>query len=317
MLELINESNSHVFDELAQNYEDEFSPASGKKKNQDGKYSIDVDWRTPNIGYYWQEGSKIVGFSIIEPIDGYSEIVDFYVVPAYRKKMIGKNMAFAVFNKHPGPWRVRQISGCEAATKFWRRVIGEYTNGNYTESQIENPPWGLSVCQQFNNQTSQLPKTMKKEIFTRDYRPEDVQALANIYYNTIHRINIQHYTEEQVDVWAPTTSLETEGWAKKFPRTKPIIATVGDEIVGFAEFEPNGHIDCFYCHHEWIGKGVGSALMKEILGRAKNNHVHLIFAEVSITAKPFFEKWGFRIVTQQTIIRNGVELTNFKMERTV
>jgi len=317
MLELINESNSHIFDELAQDYEDEFSPTSGKKKNQDGKYSIDVDWRIPNFGYYWKEGSKIVGFSIIEPIDGYSEIVDFYVVPAYRKKMIGKNMAFAVFNKHSGPWRVRQISGCEAATKFWRRVIGEYTNGNYTESQIENPPWGLSVCQQFNNQTSQLPKTMKKEIFTRDYRPEDVQALANIFYNTIHRINIQHYTEEQVDVWAPTTSLETEGWAKKFPRTKPIIATVGDEIVGFAEFEPNGHIDCFYCHHEWIGKGVGSALMKEILARAKNNHVHLIFAEVSITAKPFFEKWGFRIITQQTIIRNGVELTNFKMERTV
>ncbi len=44
---------------------------------------------------------------------------------------------------------------------------------------------------------------MKKEIFIRDYRSEDVQALANIYYNTIHRINIQHYTEEQVDVWAP------------------------------------------------------------------------------------------------------------------
>ena len=47
MLELINESNSHIFDELVQDYEDEFSSASGKKKNQDGKYSIDVDWRIP------------------------------------------------------------------------------------------------------------------------------------------------------------------------------------------------------------------------------------------------------------------------------
>lgn len=59
MLELINESNSHTFDELVQKYEDEFSPTSGKKKNQDGKYSIDVDWRTPNVGYYWKEDSKI------------------------------------------------------------------------------------------------------------------------------------------------------------------------------------------------------------------------------------------------------------------
>lgn len=158
MLELINESNSYIFDELAQDYEDEFSPTSGKKKNQDGKYSIDVDWHIPNQGYYWKEGSKIIGFSIVEPIDGYSEIVDFYVVPAYRKKTIGKNMAFAVFNKRPGLWRVRQIPGSEAATKFWRRVISEYTNENYTESQIENPPWGLSICQQFNNQISPFGK---------------------------------------------------------------------------------------------------------------------------------------------------------------
>lgn len=156
---------------------------------------------------------------------------------------------------------------------------------------------------------------MKKEIHVRDYHPDDVQALANIYFNTIQKINIQHYTEQQINVWAPTSSLEAAGWAKKFSRTKPIIATVGDEIVGFAEFEPNGHIDCFYCHHKWIRKGVGSALMKEILKRAKDNPIHLIFAEVSITAKPFFEKWGFRVINQQTIVRKGIELINFKMER--
>lgn len=154
MLELINESNSHIFDELIQDYEDEFSSTSGKKKNQDEKYSVDVDWRIPNVGYYWKEGSKIVGFSIVESIDGYSEIVDFYVIPAFRKKMVGKNMAFAVFNKHLGPWRVRQIPGSDEATKFWRRVISDYTNENFIELQIANPPWGLSVCQQFNNQNS-------------------------------------------------------------------------------------------------------------------------------------------------------------------
>lgn len=52
MLELINESNSYIFDALTQDYEDEFSPTSGKKKNQGGKYPIDVDWHTPNVGYY-------------------------------------------------------------------------------------------------------------------------------------------------------------------------------------------------------------------------------------------------------------------------
>ncbi len=134
---------------------------------------------------------------------------------------------------------------------------------------------------------------MQQEISIRSYRPEDVQDLANIYFNTIHRINSKDYTQEQVDVWAPQSSLETEKWAKKFLKTNPIIATVGEKIVGFAEFEPSGYIDCFYCHHEWIGKGVGSALVKEILKRAKGYDIDRIFLEASITARPFFEKQGF------------------------
>lgn len=152
MLELINEANAHTFDELAQSYEEEFSSMTEKKKNQDGKYSIDVDWHRPNIGYYWKEDSLIVGFCIVESMDGYSEIVDFYVIPDYRKRLVGKNMAFAVFNQHPGPWQIRQILGDELAKKFWRRVIGDYTNEKYTELQIDDPGCGLRVCQRFNNQ---------------------------------------------------------------------------------------------------------------------------------------------------------------------
>jgi hypothetical protein len=33
---------------------------------------------------------------------------------------------------------------------------------------------------------------MTTKISIRNYHPEDVEALANIYFNTIHRINIQH-----------------------------------------------------------------------------------------------------------------------------
>ncbi len=156
---------------------------------------------------------------------------------------------------------------------------------------------------------------MKSRISVRDYRPEDAQALAEIFFNTIHRINIKDYTQEQVDVWAPDSSLEEEGWKKKFLRTNPIVAVVEDKVVGFAEFEPNGHIDCFYCHHEWIGRGVGSALMSEIFRRANNSVIDCIFSEVSITAKPFFEKQGFIVLSEQTILRKGVELTNYKMEK--
>ena len=38
---------------------------------------------------------------------------------------------------------------------------------------------------------------MPLKILARNYRTEDTEALASIYYHTIHKINIQHYTEEQ------------------------------------------------------------------------------------------------------------------------
>lgn len=158
---------------------------------------------------------------------------------------------------------------------------------------------------------------MPLNIVVREYRPEDAQALANIYYNTIHTINTQHYTNTQVDAWAPATSLNGERWAQKFARTKPFVAVLGDEIVGFAEFEPNGHIDCFYCHHAWIGRGVGRALMNKILTTAHQLHIFPIFAEVSITAKPFFERQGFTVICEQTVTMNGIALINYKMEKLV
>lgn len=154
-----------------------------------------------------------------------------------------------------------------------------------------------------------------QKITVRKYKPEDSQALADIYYNTIHQINIQHYTEEQVRVWAPETSLESSEWAKKFEKTKPLVAMVGEIIVGFVEFEPNGHIDCFYCHHKYIGCGVGSILMASVYEIAIQKEIKRIFAEVSITARPFFEKHGFTIVEEQTVDLLGIKLTNYKMEK--
>jgi putative acetyltransferase len=151
-----------------------------------------------------------------------------------------------------------------------------------------------------------------QEIIIREYKPEDAQALANIYYNTIHQINIQHYTEEQVNAWAPKTGVE---WEKKFEKTKPLVALDGNIPVGFAEFEPDGHIDCFYTHHQYIGCGVGTSLMAVINEKALKNGIKRIYAEVSITARPFFEKQGFIVTQEQTVKLRGVDFINYKMEK--
>lgn len=156
----------------------------------------------------------------------------------------------------------------------------------------------------------------RKSIQIRRYQDEDAEFLSKIYYHTIHTINAKDYTKEQIDAWAPWSSVEDySGWKQKLEKIKPYVAMINDTIVGFAEFEPNGHIDCFYVHHEFQDCGVGSALMAEIEKEVINKSIARIYAEVSITAKPFFERKGFNVVKQQSVTIRGVKLTNYIMEK--
>ncbi|MCE3255465.1 MAG: family N-acetyltransferase [Rickettsiaceae bacterium] len=153
------------------------------------------------------------------------------------------------------------------------------------------------------------------KIKTRPYQPSDARSLVDIYYHTIHNINSQDYSREQLNAWAPESCLQLDGWQKKWQKLLPIVAVIEDKIVGFAEFEDNGHIDCFYVHHQFQGRGIGSALIKKIEAQATQKNLTRIFAEVSITAKPFFLSKGFRVVKEQMKNVRNVELKNFVMEK--
>jgi putative acetyltransferase len=79
--------------------------------------------------------------------------------------------------------------------------------------------------------------------------------------------------------------------------------------------QTDGYIDFFYCHHAYQGKGVGKALMQHLLKTGKRFGVKRFYADVSVTAMPFFQHFGFAIVRQQQKEVRGVTLSNFLMEK--
>ena len=159
-------------------------------------------------------------------------------------------------------------------------------------------------------------QSLTNKIKIRRYQQGDVKFLKQIYYNTIHTVNAKDYTKEQLDAWAPRSLVQDDsGWQEKLEKIKPYVALIDDTIVGFAEFEPTGHIDCFYVHHDYQGSSVGSTLIHEIEKEAVEKSISRIYSEVSITAKPFFEAKGFYLVKQQAVTIRGVELINFVMEK--
>jgi putative acetyltransferase len=150
----------------------------------------------------------------------------------------------------------------------------------------------------------------------RNYQPGDAGQMAWLIYDTVHRINRRDYSLLQVNAWMPEVPSE-EIWAARYATRIAFVADDHGTIAGFAELEPNGHIDCFYCHHSYQRQGIGLQLYQRLEQEAKLLNLERLFTEASITARSFFERLGFRVLHENPFLKNDVMMTNFVMEKSL
>lgn len=143
----------------------------------------------------------------------------------------------------------------------------------------------------------------------RTYRPGDCPALAALFYHTVHTVNAADYTPEQLAAWAPEAA-DLDAWDRSFRAHHTLVAVEGETVLGFGDMD-GGYLDRLYVRADRQGQGVGSALCA-LLERAAGGRV---VTHASITARPFFERRGYRVVRKQRVERRGVLLTNFVMEK--
>jgi putative acetyltransferase len=148
----------------------------------------------------------------------------------------------------------------------------------------------------------------------RRYKGTDIPQIARLYYETVHRINARDYSESRLLAWAPRI-YPNAYWRQHFIRCLVFVAVQDGEVAGFCELERTGHIDCFYVHHRWQGRGVGSSLMRRVEREARSRGIVRLFADVSITARPFFRKAGFQVVRRQKKIYRNRCFRQFSMEK--
>jgi putative acetyltransferase len=63
--------------------------------------------------------------------------------------------------------------------------------------------------------------------------------------------------------------------------------------------------------------GVGRKLYRTVEREARGSGLGRVFTEAGITARPFVESHGFRVVRKQTVTVQGVPMTNFAMAKTL
>lgn len=64
---------------------------------------------------------------------GIHDILEFFIMRKFRGRGVGTIVARRTFAQFPGTWEVREHRRNHPAQRFWRRVIADYTGGQYTE----------------------------------------------------------------------------------------------------------------------------------------------------------------------------------------
>lgn len=145
----------------------------------------------------------------------------------------------------------------------------------------------------------------------RSYQSSDIKEMAELFYNTVHTVNAEDYTGEQLDAWADGNP-DLVKLDQSFQAHQTLIAEENDRIVGFGDIDRTGYLDRLYVHREYQGQGIAT-LLCDLLEELTEGNVITVHA--SITAKPFFERRGYRTVKRQQVERRGILLTNYIMEK--
>lgn len=145
----------------------------------------------------------------------------------------------------------------------------------------------------------------------RPYESGDCPALARLFRDTVHTVNARDYTPEQLDAWADG-QVDLFAWDTSFLAHHTLVAEEDGVILGFADMDGDGYLDRLYVHRDYQGRGVASALCDALEAACP---AAVFTTHASLTARPFFEDRGYRVLRRQTVLRHGVALDNFVMEK--
>ena len=150
----------------------------------------------------------------------------------------------------------------------------------------------------------------------REYKNTDLHAVMDLFYVTVHEVNKNDYSEEQLDAIAPKDANEYH-WEKSLEKNHTIVVEEDDKLSAFGNIGKTGYLDRLYVHPDYLRKGIASKLVEELEEYAKKHGSHVINVTSSITSKAFFESKGYAVIEEQINERRGERLLRYLMEKKI
>jgi putative acetyltransferase len=148
----------------------------------------------------------------------------------------------------------------------------------------------------------------------RKFRIGDEADLFKVFHSSIHQIASRDYSPEQIEAWAPA-DLDREIWTARMRGIAPFVVEAGGLLIAYADLQENGYIDHFFVSGDRSGQGAGRLLMETIHEEAQMRGIKILTSDVSRTAQPFFQYFGFETVERRSPEIRGVEVPNALMRK--
>lgn len=153
----------------------------------------------------------------------------------------------------------------------------------------------------------------KSRVRIRSYDSADVGETLRIFHEAITISASADYAPEQIAAWARPDNRDVGGWDRSMLARESYVALVGEHLAGFSDVSTDGYIDMMFVSPRFARQGVARELLTFLELRARKMSASRLFSNVSITARPLFESFGFHVVDERHPVTGGVVMTNFHM----
>jgi GNAT superfamily N-acetyltransferase len=143
------------------------------------------------------------------------------------------------------------------------------------------------------------------DVHFRRARQDDAEAVLDIKREAIEELEHWQYSSEQVDAWKPEESyLDSFEGAITHERFIVHVAVVDDELVAYGALNAmDDRIDALYVRPNYHGKGIATALIKQLELSAEFQGIEELDIMAAVNAVPFYKSVGYwELDDEQTTI---------------
>ncbi len=155
---------------------------------------------------------------------------------------------------------------------------------------------------------------MNSAYISREAGMTDLPAMKRLFEQSIRSTCANDYSPSEIEAWLLSLRNE-ERWQKLIQQQWVLILESDQDLLGFGSLKGADYLDFLYVSPHFQKKGAARQILSLIERKAMELEAETLSSDISITARPFMEKQGYRVIRENRNQRGNEVLINYRMEK--